>query len=137
MIAAKIDNGTIIDIAEADSAFLIQEALGGTWIELPDGAGIGWTWDGSTATPPTQPAPAPRLRLTKREFRKQFTFAEKQAIYTAAETSVDIRIFLDDLMAAEYIDCDNSDTISSVNALEAATLIGTGRADEILAGVTD
>ena len=98
----------------------------------------GDVYDPETETFSTpDPVSTPRLRLTKREFRNQFTFSEKQAIYTAAETSVDIRIFLDDLMAAEYIDCDNSDTVASVSALETATLIGTGRADEILAGVTD
>ena len=79
----------------------------------------------------------PRLRLTKLEFRNQFTFAEKQAIYTAARSVVDVEIFLDDLMAAEYIDVDSAETIGGVQALETATLIGTGRADEILAGVTD
>ena len=98
----------------------------------------GDVYDPETETFSTpDPVSTPRLRLTKREFRNKFTFAEKQAIYTAAETSVDIRIFLDDLMAAEYIECDNSDTVASVSALETATLIGTGRADEILAGVTD
>ena len=137
MNISKIESGEITQVIVADSTQWAEQNLGGTWIELPDGAGIGWTWDGSTATPPTQPAPAPRLRLTKREFRKQFTFAEKQAIYTAAETSVDVRIFLDDLMAAEHIDCDNADTVASVNALETNGLIATGRADEILAGVTD
>ena len=98
----------------------------------------GDVYDPETETFSTpDPVSTPRLRLTKREFRNQFTFSEKQAIYTAAETSVYIRIFLDDLMAAEYIDCDNSDTVASVSALETATLIGTGRADEILAGVND
>jgi len=84
-----------------------------------------------------EPVITPRLRLTKLEFRNQFTFAEKQAIYTAARSVVDVQIFLDDLMAAEYIDVDSAETIGGVQALETATLIGTGRADEILAGVTD
>jgi hypothetical protein len=98
----------------------------------------GKLWDGTAWVDDMDPpAPPVRMRLTKREFRNQFTFAEKQAIYTAAEASVDIRIFLDDLQAAEYIDCDNAETVASVNALESSGLIGTGRADEILAGVTD
>ena len=84
-----------------------------------------------------EPVITQRLRLTKLEFRNQFTFAEKQAIYTAARSVVDVEIFLDDLMAAEYIDVDSAETIGGVQALESATLIGTGRADEILAGVTD
>lgn len=104
-----------------------------------DAVSLGDVYNPDTGTFSTPPPPVtpPRLRLTKLEFRNQFTFAEKQAIYTAAETSVDIEIFLDDLMVAEYIDCDNSNTIANVNALETAGLIAAGRADEILAGVTD
>ena len=98
----------------------------------------GDVYDPETETFSTpDPVSTPRLRLTKREFRNQFTFAEKQAIYTAARSVVDVQIFLDDLMAAEYIDVDSAETIGGVQALESATLIGTGRADEILAGVTD
>ena len=98
----------------------------------------GDVYDPETETFSTpEPVITPRLRLTKLEFRNQFTFAEKQAIYTAARSVVDVEIFLDDLMAAEYIDVDSAETIGGVQALETATLIGTGRADEILAGVTD
>ena len=98
----------------------------------------GDVYDPETETFSTpDPVSTPRLRLTKREFRNKFTFAEKQAIYTAARSVVDVEIFLDDLMAAEYIDVDSAETIGGVQALETATLIGTGRADEILAGVTD
>ena len=98
----------------------------------------GDVYDPETETFSTpDPVSTPRLRLTKREFRNQFTFAEKQAIYTAAETSVYIRIFLDDLMAAEYIDVDSAETIGGVQALESETLIASGRSAEILAGVND
>ena len=98
----------------------------------------GDVYDPETETFSTpDPVSTPRLRLTKLEFRNQFSFAEKQAIYTAARSVVDVEIFLDDLMAAEYIDVDSAETIGGVQALETATLIGTGRADEILAGVTD
>jgi len=98
----------------------------------------GDVYDPETETFSTpDPVSTPRLRLTKREFRNQFTFFEKQTIYTAAETSVNIRIFLDDLMAAEYIDVDSAETIGGVQALESATLIASGRSAEILAGVND
>ena len=98
----------------------------------------GDVYDPETETFSTpDPVSTPRLRLTKREFRNQFTFAEKQAIYTAARSVVDVEIFLDDLMAAEYIDVDSAETIGGVQALESATLIASGRSAEILAGVTD
>ena len=98
----------------------------------------GDVYDPETETFSTpDPVSTPRLRLTKREFRNQFTFAEKQAIYTAARSVVDVQIFLDDLMAAEYIDVDSAETIGGVQALESDTLIASGRSAEILAGVTD
>ena len=98
----------------------------------------GDVYDPETETFSTpDPVSTPRLRLTKREFRNKFTFAEKQAIYTAARSVVDVQIFLDDLMAAEYIDVDSAETIGGVQALESDTLIASGRADEILAGVND
>lgn len=83
------------------------------------------------------PAPRVRTRLSVREFREQFTMAEKQAIYTAAKTNVDVEVWLDDLRSVSYVDLDFPQTVTSVQALEAAGLIGEGRADEILAGVTD
>lgn len=135
MIIAQVFNGRIVNAIEADSVQWAIDNLDGDWVAMPEGAGIGWNWDGTTATPP--PVTPPRMRLTKLEFRRRFTFAEKQAIYAAAEVSADIRIFLDDIQAAEYIELDNADTIAGVGALETAGLIAAGRADEILAGVTD
>jgi len=80
-------------------------------------------------TQPPQPSPS---RLTRLAFRNRLTGPEKEAIYTAAETSVAIRIWLDDLAAAEYIDLTNPHTIVAVNNLEALMFIGVGRAAEIL-----
>jgi len=76
--------------------------------------------------------PAPR-RITRLAFRNKFTGAEKIAIYTAAESSVQIRVWLDDLNAAEFVDLDYPATVAGVQALEAGGLIGEGRAAAILA----
>lgn len=76
--------------------------------------------------------------LTRLAFRNRFTPAEKVALYTAAESSAQIKIYLDDLAAATFVDPERPDTIAGVQALEAATIIGPGRAAEILgAPVTD
>lgn len=74
----------------------------------------------------------PKLVLTKLAFRNRFTPAEKVALYTAAAANVQIKIYLDDLAAATFIDVERPDTIAGVQALEAATIIGVGRAAEIL-----
>lgn len=75
----------------------------------------------------------PSPELTKRAFRGRFTLAEKAAIYTAAETDVMIKVFLDDIQAAEFISVTDQDTIDGVNYLESQGLIAGGRGVEILA----
>lgn len=52
--AKKTDIGTITNIAVA-AATLDPAMVGPDWIDCPPGAGIGWTWDGTTATPPIEP----------------------------------------------------------------------------------
>lgn len=76
--------------------------------------------------------------LTRLAFRNRFTPAEKVALYTAAESSAQIKIYLDDLAAATFVDPERPDTIAGVQALETAGVIGAGRAAEILgAEITD
>ena len=88
--------------------------------------------------PVEQPAPS-RRRLSTLAFRDRFTQAEKVAIYTAAKTGVEVQIWLDDLAAATpepdgtSVDLDDPRTVAGVQALEAAGLIGVGRATEVLA----
>lgn len=77
--------------------------------------------------------PQPRKPLTVLSFRSRFTDAEKIAIYTAAQTEVAIRVWLDDLAAAQDVDLSDIRIVSGVNAMEFGGLIGSGRAAEILA----
>ena len=76
--------------------------------------------------------PAVSRRITKLSFRNRFTDAEKLALYTAAESSIQLRIYLDDLAAAEFVDLDYPATVAGVQALEQAGIIGAGRAAQIL-----
>lgn len=76
--------------------------------------------------------PRDEVAITQLAFRNRFLPAEKTAIYTAAETNIEVRIWLDDLAATTSVRLNNAQTIASVQALEAAGLIGEGRADEIL-----
>jgi len=132
---AQISDNVVIGISQLAGSVSASDMIP---IASLTAVSTGDVYDPETETFSTpDPVSTPRLRLTKLEFRNQFSFAEKQAIYTAARSVVDVEIFLDDLMAAEYIDVDSAETIGGVQALETATLIGTGRADEILAGVTD
>lgn len=99
-------------------------------VEFVDGRLVGQIWMGQGWIE----APAqPDRTLTRLAFRNRFTFEEKQAIYTAAEGSVAIRIFLDDINAAEEINLDDPATQYGVQTLEVGGLIAAGRAAEVLA----
>jgi hypothetical protein len=135
MNISKVENDTITNVIVADSVQWAVDNLGGEWIEAPEGTGIGWTRSGGVWSPPVTPTPEPisRTRLTRLEFRNRFTQVEKEAIYTAAETVVSVRIWLDDLAAAEYIELTDPNTIASVEGLASAGLISESRVSEILA----
>lgn len=127
---AEIINGVVENVVKADPGHIAT--LPGEWVELPAGVGIGWLYDGTNFS---EPVVEKRMRLSVREFREQFTAAEKQAIYTTAKSVVDIEVWLDDLRSVEWVDLDFQQTIDSVNGLEVAGLIGAGRAAEILEGL--
>lgn len=84
--------------------------------------------------------------LTKLEFRQRFTLAERVAINLAAvdnpALAVDhpqrvmaatLRVFLDDLASAEFVEVTYPDTVAGVQQLEQFGLIAPGRAAQILA----
>lgn len=87
-------------------------------VEVPDGAVISGVINDS--------------RITKLAFRQRFTFAERVAIETAAETDASVRVMLKDQEAATFIDLSRQDTIDGVNALASGGLITAQRASEIL-----
>ncbi len=66
------------------------------------------------------------------DFRNRFTHEEKVSIYTAAESDVNVRIFLDDLSVADYILLTNQQIIDGVNYLVSQSIIASDRANEIL-----
>lgn len=83
------------------------------------------------------------MRITTLAFRNRFTMAEKVAIEIASmdnpaadmperAQAAGLRTFMKDAEAATFIDLERQDTISGVQALEAAGLIDEGRAEAIL-----
>jgi len=76
------------------------------------------------------------LILSKRNFIKRFTVDEYAAIKAAAAANTTVDYYWQLFMVAEEVDLRNEDTIGGLRALEQMTLIGTGRADEILETVT-
>lgn len=84
-------------------------------------------------------APSLPRRLTKLEFFDRFLDTELVDVYTAAETSAAVRVWLDKLKMTTpdsdgtSIDLADSRTVGGVNAMEYGGLIAAGRAAEILA----
>lgn len=117
------DQGQTINTIEADASFA-EAVFPGKWRAV-----------GSAVV---TPVPV-RRRLSTLAFRDRFTQAEKVAIYTAAKSSIEVQIWLDDLAAATpesdgtAVDLDDPRTIADVQALEVAGLIGAGRAAQVLA----
>lgn len=66
-------------------------------------------------------------------FRNRMTMAEKQAIYTASSSDVVVKMFLDDLAAASYVDVEDPQTIAGIDYLISAGLIEADRRSDILA----
>ena len=95
-----------------------------------DSSVLGRRWTGTE----WQDVDPPAVRvITRLQFRSRFTDDEKRAIYAARASNVDVDIWLDDLASATDVQLDDPRTIGGVQALEAAGLIGPGRAVEILA----
>lgn len=105
------------------------------YVEIPDEADVRDFWDGETLTKAEPLPPAVRTHLSRIEFRNRFTSAEKVALYTAAETNVMIKVFLDDLSAAEYVDVTDEDTIAGIEYIEQIGIISGERKSDILATV--
>lgn len=80
------------------------------------------------------PAPAVVQVWTRIEFLRRFTAPERIAIRSAAKVNADLDDFMFLLEAASEVHSDNADVAGGLALLEAAHLIGAGRAQEILNG---
>jgi hypothetical protein len=86
------------------------------------------------------PAPMPTVRrLSKLAYMNRFTDAELAGIYGAAKTVVSVEVWLAKFNATTpeadgtSIDLDDPRTVAGLQGMEAAGLLGAGRAAEILA----
>ena len=120
-------SGALIDVVEAPPA--VPEAplsIRQQDIELDYGR---YVWDAPGALFIERPH---TRNLTKRQYLGLFTGEERVAIRGAAKVSLLIEDYLALLNVSDFICLDDPDTLAGVNALEAAGLIATGRAAEIL-----
>jgi hypothetical protein len=75
------------------------------------------------------PAPA---AISKLDFLKRLTFAERVAIETAAETDPEIRVVKQSLLAANLIQVDDPEMVAGIELYIAKGLIAEERKVEIL-----
>ena len=75
---------------------------------------------------------APALPMSKLDFLKRLTFAERVAIETAAETDAEVRVVKESLLAADEIKLDDSEMIAGIGLYVSKGLITESRALEIL-----
>lgn len=136
---AQVADGNVINVVTAEPA----RCFTAEWLEnnppfliVPDGTQHGATsnGDGTFTNPPAQEGQAPFWNAL--DFKRRFTTAEQVAIYTAAKTAVLVQVFIALLDTAAacgvMIHADDPDVIAGINAYEAAGLIASGRAAQIL-----
>ena len=119
-----IKDGKII--GTADDSYTAPEQ----WVQAPEGFELentgNYSYENGVLTLRSE------SKLTKLQFRKRFTADEKVAIYEAAVTNAALRVFIDDIQSAEFVDLEDVDVIAGVEQLAKNGLISENRAAEIL-----
>jgi hypothetical protein len=138
---ARIQNGIIAEIITADSIAGLYDATM-EWVDVTEitGAAVGKVYDADTSTISDLAASAPaHAGLTKLQFRRLFTLAERVAIddfaastTLTAEQKAGVRTLQTDLSIASEVWLDDPLTVAGVQMLEEYGLISAGRATQIL-----
>ena len=124
---AQIHEGTVRYVIESETD---PDGINGAWVGCGD-ASPGWLYDGATFAPPA-PVVLPKI-LTKVQYLKRFTQAERIAIREAAKTSAVVNDYVQLLDASSDVDLADEDTVAGAQQLESAGLLAAGRAAEVLA----
>jgi hypothetical protein len=130
---AIINNDIVTNIVISASA------LEPTWIDITEtvpAPGIGWSYNGSVFTAPPINS-VTYVSLTLKAFWKRFTVSEREALQGILATGTQpqknkLNAFRDYLQTGGNVELIDDYIIASVNAMETAGVIGSGRANEIL-----
>ena len=131
---AQINNGKVHGVFEYDplpefAPNIVMVSVQGVTPEPK----AGWSYDGQDFTAPAPPpAPDYGTKISRVALKLRMTADERKDIRAAAESNADVYDFMDLLSDAAYINLVRPETIGGVNLLEAAGLLGEGRANEIL-----
>lgn len=128
MYYAQIESGVVCAVTETHSAI---DAPNMILLESFDVSLIGHIYADGVFT---APGVAPVRELTKAEYLKRFTQAERIAIRSAGAANPLVNDYIELMNAVtDVVHLDDLDTNAGVHALESAGLLATGRAAEILA----
>jgi hypothetical protein len=145
---AVIENGVVVNVIEWDGETEWTPGDDYDVIDCPASVGPGWTYDGQTFTAPVSPAQP--VRVTKADFQRLLTPAERYAINALrkliatlppAEYSDPANILLvaaEDVMfafeqPAEFIELNHPDTYQGLMLLSYLGVMTPERAAEIVA----
>jgi hypothetical protein len=132
MRIAIVKNGVVVNVVLAEAVEDVAAGVGETLIPH-ESAGPGWTFDGTTLTPPPAPVPEPVRVITPREFRQRFTDTEQAGIMAAAMQDVQVLDWRLRAAEARDIDLDHPETALGIDFLISKGLLAEGRKAEILA----
>lgn len=132
-----ISDGKVITVTSVNSIeelqpyypeYLLIERTGEEW--------EGWSYDGTTFTPPVGTVRVNPTKITRLAFLNRFTDAEAISIDLASQGSTvpaaTLRRAMQKINASNFIDLLDPDTIKGTNDLEAFGLLEVGRASIIL-----
>jgi hypothetical protein len=122
---AIVENGVVVNVAVSESALFPN------WIQS-DVAQIGWTYDGSSFTPPTPvPVVLPPI-ITRLAFRYRLTDAEYVGILTAAKTDVSVAAWVETFNIVSQVNLDDPRTKAGLDMMVSKGLLTAERETEIL-----
>jgi hypothetical protein len=109
------------------SNVVVGEGLGSPFIACPASVGIGWSYDGSSFSPPI-----PAQTWTSFEFLQRFTAAERDTIRRTANLDAALADFLLFATAAQEIHSTDPVTVGAMDYLVSLGILTPARRAEIL-----
>lgn len=133
---ALITNNVVVIIVTLDSEELVQKysSLYQNVIDIGENLALvepGFLLEGNNIVPPPGYQPT-TMKISKLAFRQRITVNEMVGIYTAAASNTVLKILLDNMQIATYIDLLRTETISGVLYIASLGLLTEERANIIL-----
>lgn len=123
---AQLSGGRVLYVIESEDD---PDGVNGEWVACGN-AGPGWIYANGVFSAPVVPL---NRTLTKLQFLRLMTQAERITFRQAAKVNAEMEDFMHLLDLAADVDKDDPDVISGLAAAEAGGLLAPGRAAEILA----